>query len=717
MYRLILAICLLIGWGNVATAVTTRYEAENVSTTSTDLPTETSWPGYSGTSYLCCWGDVGRFVTFSVNAPAAGTYTLAFGYSAGNGVATRRFTVNGTVITANQAFAATANWSTWAKLTKTVALKAGTNTIEFDFTSSSSQFINIDYLDVTPPVLPSSISLTPSSASIPNNSASGLVLSQTAVTMNNGSAFSGTLTISGASFVGLSNGKLVLTRKLTSSDNGLKNLTVTATQNGGTVSATFGLTVGAVALPTSVSLTPSSVSIPDNSASGLVLSNIAVTMNNGSTFSGTLTISSNPFATISSGKAVLSRKLTVADDGVKSLVVTATQNGGSASATLALTVTSTISLDGTVSTPPSGPSLTTAAGIWTWGSSAGRDPGEYNINLTGVSSVGIGTLMEVDNGGKLYVNTVSYGWFLWENGGWVNSGSPTIGLASEWLLTSASVSGTTVADASGNNNIGTILNGPLTFGTMGANFNGLQYINSALAVTSPALTVSVWFNAASLNPNSANPRLVANSHTDVDDIGFQLQFNAGGATGFFDVGTGTAEGRALWSKQLVTGTWYHYVGVYDGSTVKAYINGVQLVSTPFSGGAIAAASNISVGRNPAYDADYFNGAIYDVRIYQRALSASEITTLYQATTPPPPTGPTPTSITLSPASVPSLPEQAVVGTVLSTATVTMSDGSQFGGTLTTSNTDLFAISGMNIVTKRAYVPADDGMHTTMISIQ
>src|SRR5437588_518355 len=78
------------------------------------------------------------------------------------------------------------------------------------------------------------------------------------------------------------------------------------------------------------------------------------------------------------------------------------------------------------------------------------------------------------------------------------------------------------------------------------------------------------------NLRNANPRLVANSHTDSDAKGFQLMFNVGGASGFFDVGNGTAEGRASWSQQLVAGTWYHYVGVYDGAMVSAYLNGVQV---------------------------------------------------------------------------------------------------------------------------------------------
>jgi hypothetical protein len=62
-------------------------------------------------------------------------------------------------------------------------------------------------------------------------------------------------------------------------------------------------------------------------------------------------------------------------------------------------------------------------------------------------------------------------------------------------------------------------------------------------------------------------------------------------------------------------------------------------------------------------------------------------------------------------------DNASAGTVLATAVVAMSDGSQFRGTLTTSDTTFFAISGMNIVTARALTSADDGAHSTTITAQ
>jgi hypothetical protein len=76
--------------------------------------------------------------------------------------------------------------------------------------------------------------------------------------------------------------------------------------------------------------------------------------------------------------------------------------------------------------------------------------------------------------------------------------------------------------------------------------------------------------------------------------------------------------------------------------------------------------------------------------------------------------PSPMAITLAPASA-TIPDNAPAGTLIAAATVTMSDGSEFAGTLTTSDTTFFAISGLNIVTARASTSADQGTHSTVIT--
>jgi len=68
--------------------------------------------------------------------------------------------------------------------------------------------------------------------------------------------------------------------------------------------------------------------------------------------------------------------------------------------------------------------------------------------------------------------------------------------------------------------------------------------------------------------------------------------------------------------------WYHIVGTDDGTTVRLYINGVQVQT-----GSSSTATNYSgqplIGQFPGNNA-VTNGKIPVVKIYERALTAREI---------------------------------------------------------------------------------------------
>jgi hypothetical protein len=89
-----------------------------------------------------------------------------------------------------------------------------------------------------------------------------------------------------------------------------------------------------------------------------------------------------------------------------------------------------ISPDGTILTAPSNASLTTAAGVWTFGPCC--DPygqGQYQILLNGGTAwpagQGYAAKMEVANEGTLYTyNSFVDGWWIWIGSAWSNSAGP-----------------------------------------------------------------------------------------------------------------------------------------------------------------------------------------------------------------------------------------------------------------------------------------------------
>src|SRR6185503_4871796 len=92
----------------------------------------------------------------------------------------------------------------------------------------------------------------------------------------------------------------------------------------------------------------------------------------------------------------------------------------------------------------------------------------------------------------------------------------------------------------------------------------------------------------------------------------------------------------------------HVAATYDGTDIRLYINGVQEGSKP--GIAIVANNtNLGIGAEPATTViNFFQGALDDVRIYNRALTLAEIQALTGLPTP------TPTNTAVPPTDTPTL---------------------------------------------------------------
>ncbi|HEY5836542.1 carbohydrate-binding protein [Streptomyces sp.] len=111
-------------------------------------------PGHSAMGFVDGLGTVGASVTFGVQAPQAGIYTIRFRYGNATGA-----TATQTLSVRNQAgvYAATpsrisfpnlANWDTWSTVSATVALHAGVNVLTMTRTSQDAGAINLNYVEL-----------------------------------------------------------------------------------------------------------------------------------------------------------------------------------------------------------------------------------------------------------------------------------------------------------------------------------------------------------------------------------------------------------------------------------------------------------------------------------------------------------------------------------------------------------------------------------------
>jgi hypothetical protein len=205
---------------------------------------------------------------------------------------------------------------------------------------------------------------------------------------------------------------------------------------------------------------------------------------------------------------------------------------------------------------------------------------------------------------------------------------------------------TTVLDSSGHANTGTCTGSPtwlaghigkgaMNFANTTGNNNIYVSLPFGTAFAPAAMTVTAWVYAASWAGQVNNPRFVASDHTDANTKGFQLMANNGAASGFFDVGTTGGLATSTWNTTTwPINTWIFYVGEYSGTAANSYAFwGGALKDTGSTGSVtgtvVAGGFNIDIGRNPAYASpDQINARMDDVRIYNRALSMSEIWQLY-----------------------------------------------------------------------------------------
>ena len=87
--------------------------------------------------------------------------------------------------------------------------------------------------------------------------------------------------------------------------------------------------------------------------------------------------------------------------------------------------------------------------------------------------------------------------------------------------------------------------------------------------------------------------------------------------------TTTSGGPLFGTGALTVNVWTHLAATYDAATLRLYVNGVQ-VSSRAQTGAIAVSTNpLQIGGDTIYG-QYFQGKIDEVRIYNRALTGTEI---------------------------------------------------------------------------------------------
>lgn len=189
-------------------------------------------------------------------------------------------------------------------------------------------------------------------------------------------------------------------------------------------------------------------------------------------------------------------------------------------------------------------------------------------------------------------------------------------------------SGTTVNNSAGSGNTGAISGATRVVGHSGGalSFNGTSDIvtvndSTSLHLTS-GMTLEAWIKPADLQ-GWTSVILKERGTTDLS-YGLYASDNTSNPPSAY-LYNGTSK-SVLGSSRLPLNAWSYLAATYDGTALNLYVNGQLAQSTPSSGNITTSTNPLRIGGDTVYPDEYFNGLIDDVRIYNRALNASEIFT-------------------------------------------------------------------------------------------
>lgn len=153
---------------------------------------------------------------------------------------------------------------------------------------------------------------------------------------------------------------------------------------------------------------------------------------------------------------------------------------------------------------------------------------------------------------------------------------------------------------------------------------------SALNLTGDQVTLSVWIN---LESASAEGKIIAKWSDAGGDFQYLLSSDGGDKCLFSIFNGGTR--IAIGSTNMSTGTWHHIAGVYDGSEVRCYLNGVEDGSNSASGNmsSTSAPVRIGAGSGGSGTENPFDGDIGHASIWDTALTEGEIESLASGVSP------------------------------------------------------------------------------------
>jgi len=180
-------------------------------------------------------------------------------------------------------------------------------------------------------------------------------------------------------------------------------------------------------------------------------------------------------------------------------------------------------------------------------------------------------------------------------------------------------------DRSGYGNDGTIYGAARVIGKVrnALKFDGVDdYVDvpDSPSLVSDYISIICWFKSA-VDPHYSNVYEKSAGATAV----FSLYTRPTSPYLVFRITKGADDNQVVYTANPFDGKWHHFVATYDGSNLRLYVDGSLVDTTPWSG-TLPDTTGFSarIGGEPRTYGGYLDGIIDELRIYNRALSQSEI---------------------------------------------------------------------------------------------
>jgi len=192
----------------------------------------------------------------------------------------------------------------------------------------------------------------------------------------------------------------------------------------------------------------------------------------------------------------------------------------------------------------------------------------------------------------------------------------------------------TANDSTSNGENGTLVNTPtVTAGKIGGGANFVRTSSESITIDNftaqmnsiTTYTMSTWFKAVTVD---SNRHIIGPRNADASDAFYMLQLgNTTNVEMRFRNSAGTATTLTATSA-VPTGTWKYLSLVYDGSNLRAYVDGAQVTSGAASGSFSTTDRTFRIGAGDASPFNYLSGDIDEARMSLVARSADWNATEY-----------------------------------------------------------------------------------------